>query len=279
MNENKIRVLNREGKVREGKVLLFCKDKDNDKMYISYTFDERNDDNVIVLASVLKCNNDSYYMDTLEDSEWQSLINNMKLTFNKDDELTDNVYILSVNDELSNDAIVVDRGHKAAAMREEIVIGLSESYVELIPKKKPVFRETNNFDFDSYGSFKDDYRFPEDKFTLPKKEVKDDFEESRYGVGYQFERQAREEVKPDRSYREAFDERYGSVSKSSYDYSKYEDNLKSKYDVPVNRYQDEEDDDEKGDIAYDQILETLRANNELLAAIKEALAREKKGNR
>ena len=282
MNENTIRVLNREGKVREGKVLLFCKDKDNDKMYIAYTFDERNDDNVIVLASALKCNSDSYYMDTLEDNEWQSLINNKKLTFNKDDELTDNVYILSVSDELSKDAIIVDRGHKAAAMREEIVIGLCEAYVELIPKKKSSLRETNDFDFDSYGSFKGDYRFPEDKFTLPRSERRDDFEESRYGVGYQFERQAREEVKPDRSYREAFDERYGSASKPSYDYSKYEDNLKSKYDIPTSKFQDDDiddDDDEKGEIAYDQILETLRANNELLAAIKEALAREKKGNR
>jgi len=280
MNENTIKVLNREGKVREGKVLLFCKDKETDRMYISYTFDEKNDDNVIVLASVLKCNSDSYYMDNLEDSEWQNLINNMKLTFNKDDELTDNVYILSVNDELSKDTIVVDRGHKAAAMREEIVIGLSESYVELIPKKKPVLKETNDFNFDSFGSFKDDYRFPEDKFTLPKNEVKDDFEDSRYGVGYQFERQAREEVKPDRSFRE-FEERYEEASKPSYDFSKYEDNLRSKYDIPAPKVQvqDEEDDEGKGDIAYEQILETLRANNELLAAIKEALAREKKGNR
>jgi len=280
MNENTIKVLNREGKVREGKVLLFCKDKETDRMYISYTFDEKNDDNVIVLASVLKCNSDSYYMDNLEDSEWQNLINNMKLTFNKDDELTDNVYILSVNDELSKDTIVVDRGHKAAAMREEIVIGLSESYVELIPKKKPVLKETNDFNFDSFGSFKDDYRFPEDKFTLPKNEVKDDFEDSRYGVGYQFERQVREEVKPDRSFRE-FEERYEEASKPSYDFSKYEDNLRSKYDIPAPKVQvqDEEDDEGKGDIAYEQILETLRANNELLAAIKEALAREKKGNR
>ena len=32
MNENMIKVLNREGKVNEGKVLLFCKDKETEKI-------------------------------------------------------------------------------------------------------------------------------------------------------------------------------------------------------------------------------------------------------
>ena len=31
MNENTIKVLNREGKVNEGKVLLFCKDKETER--------------------------------------------------------------------------------------------------------------------------------------------------------------------------------------------------------------------------------------------------------
>jgi len=274
MNENTIKVLNREGKVREGKVLLFCKDKETDRMYVSYTFDEKNDDNVIVLASVLKSNSDSYYMDNLEDSEWKNLINNMKLTFNKDDELTEKVYILSVNDELSKDTIVVDRGHKAAAMREEIVIGLSESYVELIPEKANKVKENDDFDFDSFNGFKDDYKLPEERYSLPKTEVKDEYDMPRYGVGYQFDRATREEVKPDRSYREDYED----VTRPSYDYSKYEDNLKSKYDVPVSANQDEDDEEPSG-IAYEQILETLRANNELLAAIKEALAKERKGNK
>ena len=34
MKENMIKVLNREGKVNEGKVLLFCKDKETEKMYV-----------------------------------------------------------------------------------------------------------------------------------------------------------------------------------------------------------------------------------------------------
>ena len=127
MNENTIKVLNREGKVNEGKVLLFCKDKETERMYVCYTFEEKNDDNIIVLASVLKSNSDSYYMDILEDAEWRKLIDYMKLTFNKDDELEKKVYILGINDELTKDTIIVDRGHKTAAMREEIEFGLRES--------------------------------------------------------------------------------------------------------------------------------------------------------
>lgn len=275
MNENTIKVLNREGKVREGKVLLFCKDKDTDRMYVSYTFDEKNDDNIIVLASVLKSNSDSYYMDTLDDVEWKNLINNMKLTFNKDDELSDKVYILSVNDELSADTIVVDRGHKAAAMREEIVFGLREAYQELIPVKTVKIQETDEFDVDSFDNFKSEYEFKDDHFSLPKRELEDEYDASEYDGGYKFEREARDEIKPDRSYRGLYDEE----EKDEYVYSKYEENLKSKYDVADNSFDDDDDDDKTGEIAYEQILETLRANNELLTAIKEALAKERKGNK
>lgn len=314
MNENMVKVLNREGKVNEGKVLLFCKDKETEKMYLCYTFEEKNDDNIIVLASVLKSNSDSYYMDVLEDTEWRKLIDYMKLTFNKDDELTNKVYILGINDELSKDTIIVDRGHKTAAMREEIVLGLRESYIEAIPKKNEINDLTDNFGFNPLRNFKDDYKLPEDDYKLPKEDYKisrDDYklpEESykisreevkeeytlpketkyeddyklpeikstaetyelpKYSTGYSFE--SKEEVKPDKSYRESFEEKYPEVEARktrTEEYRRYEEAPKSKYDTQDN-----------GDIAYEKILETLEANNELLKAIREALAREKNGNK
>lgn len=289
MNDNTIKVLNREGKVNEGKVLLFCKDKETEKMYVCYTFNEKNDDNIIVLASVLKSNSDSYYMDILEDSEWRKLIDYMKLTFNKDDELERKVYILGINDELTKDTIIVDRGHKTAAMREEIVFGLRESYIDSIPKKPEINEINDNFGFNPLHSFRDDYKLPEepvneelepDKFSLPSRdEVKEEYDDyklpeikskaesyelPKYSTGYSFE--SREEVKPDKSYRESFGEKYPEVEarRVEEEYPKYEETPKSKYDS-----------DCKDKLAYDKILETLEANNELLAAIREALAREK----
>ena len=298
MNENMIKVLNREGKVNEGKVLLFCKDKETEKMYLCYTFEEKNDDNIIVLASALKSNSDSYYMDVLEDTEWRKLIDYMKLTFNKDEELTNKVYVLGINDELSKDTIVVDRGHKTAAMREEIVLGLRESYIEAIPKKSEINDLTDNFGFNQLRSFKDDYKLPEEyklpkndyklpeqsyelpkkeEYTSPKENKYDDYklpeikstaetyELPKYATGYNFE--SREEVKPDKSYRECFEEKYPQVEARKVreeEYRRYEETPKSKYDTKDN-----------GSVAYEQILETLEANNELLKAIKEALAREK----
>ena len=285
MNENMIKVLNREGKVNEGKVLLFCKDKETEKMYLCYTFEEKNDDNIIVLASALKSNSDSYYMDVLEDTEWRKLIDYMKLTFNKDEELTNKVYVLGINDELSKDTIVVDRGHKTAAMREEIVLGLRESYIEAIPKKSEINDLTDNFGFNQLRSFKDDYKLPEQSYELPKKEeytspkenkyddyklpeiksTAETYELPKYATGYNFE--SREEVKPDKSYRESFEEKYPQVEARKVreeEYRRYEETPKSKYDTKDN-----------GSVAYEQILETLEANNELLKAIKEALAREK----
>ena len=282
MNENMVKVLNREGKVNEGKVLLFCKDKETEKMYLCYTFEEKNDDNIIVLASVLKSNSDSYYMDVLEDAEWRKLIDYMKLTFNKDDELTNKVYILGINDELSKDTIIVDRGHKTAAMREEIVLGLRESYIEAIPKKNEINDLTDNFGFNPLRNFKDDYKLPEDDYKLPKetkyeddyklpeiKSTAETYELPKYSTGYSFE--SREEVKPDKSYRESFEEKYPEVEARkarTEEYRRYEEAPKSKYDTQDN-----------GDIAYEKILETLEANNELLKAIREALAREKNGNK
>ena len=293
MNDNTIKVLNREGKVNEGKVLLFCKDKETERMYVCYTFDEKNDDNIIVLASVLKSNSDSYYMDILEDSEWRKLIDYMKLTFNKDDELEKKVYILGINDELTKDTIIVDRGHKTAAMREEIVLGLRESYIESIPKKAEINDLTDNFGFDPLRSFKDDYKLPEepvkeeknynipdvarisreeynvqDDYKLPEiKSKAETYELPKYSTGYSFE--SREEIKPDRSYRESFEEKYPEVEARRIEEEAYtrEEAPKSKYDAKEN------------DIAYEKILETLEANNELLKAIREALAREKNGNK
>lgn len=293
MNDNTIKVLNREGKVNEGKVLLFCKDKETERMYVCYTFDEKNDDNIIVLASVLKSNSDSYYMDILEDSEWRKLIDYMKLTFNKDDELEKKVYILGINDELTKDTIIVDRGHKTAAMREEIVLGLRESYIESIPKKAEINDLTDNFGFDPLRSFKDDYKLPEepvkeeknynipdvarisreeynvqDDYKLPEiKSKAETYELPKYSTGYSFE--SREEIKPDRSYRESFEEKYPEVEARRIEEETYtrEEAPKSKYDAKEN------------DIAYEKILETLEANNELLKAIREALAREKNGNK
>lgn len=293
MNDNTIKVLNREGKVNEGKVLLFCKDKETERMYVCYTFDEKNDDNIIVLASVLKSNSDSYYMDILEDSEWRKLIDYMKLTFNKDEELEKKVYILGINDELTKDTIIVDRGHKTAAMREEIVLGLRESYIESIPKKAEINDLTDNFGFDPLRSFKDDYKLPEepvkeeknynipdvprisreeynvqDDYKLPEiKSKAETYELPKYSTGYSFE--SREEIKPDRSYRESFEEKYPEVEARRIEEETYtrEEAPKSKYDAKEN------------DIAYEKILETLEANNELLKAIREALAREKNGNK
>lgn len=282
MNENMIKVLNREGKVNEGKVLLFCKDKETERMYVCYTFEEKNDDNIIVLASVLKSNSDSYYMDILEDDEWRKLIDYMKLTFNKDEELTKKVYILGINDELSKDTIIVDRGHKTAAMREEIVLGLRESYIETIPQKAEINDLTDNFGFDPLRSFKDDYKLPEkeeyklpdDDYKLPEiKSKAETYELPKYSTGYNFER--KEEIKPDKSYRESFEEKYPEVEARRIDeeeYTRYEEEPKSKYDETTKVQKD-------GDIAYEKILETLEANNELLKAIKEALAREKNGNK
>lgn len=282
MNENMVKVLNREGKINEGKVLLFCKDKETEKMYVCYTFEEKNDDNIIVLASVLKSNSDSYYMDILEDDEWRKLIDYMKLTFNKDEELTKKVYILGINDELSKDTIIVDRGHKTAAMREEIVLGLRESYIETIPQKAEIKDLTDNFGFDPLRSFKDDYNLPEkeeyklpdDDYELPEiKSTAETYELPKYSTGYSFER--REEIKPDKSYRESFEEKYPEVEARRVEedeYTHYEEEPKSKYDEAAKS-------DKNGDIAYEKILETLEANNELLKAIKEALAREKNGNK
>ncbi len=283
MNENMVKVLNREGKVNEGKVLLFCKDKETEKMYVCYTFEEKNDDNIIVLASVLKSNSDSYYMDILEDDEWRKLIDYMKLTFNKDEELTKKVYILGINDELSKDTIIVDRGHKTAAMREEIVLGLRESYIETIPQKAEINDLTDNFGFDPLRSFKDDYKLPEkeeyklpdDDYELPEiKSKAETYELPKYSTGYSFER--REEIKPDKSYRESFEEKYPEVEArriEEEEYTRYEEEPKSKYDESATKQNND------GDIAYEKILETLEANNELLKAIKEALAREKNGNK
>ncbi len=317
MNENMVKVLNREGKVNEGKVLLFLKDKETEKMYLCYTFDEKNDENIIVLASVLKSNSDSYYMDILEDSEWRKLIDYMKLTFNKDDELTNKVYLLGINDELSKDTIIVDRGHKTAAMREEIVLGLRDSYIEAISKKSEIKDLTDNFGFNPLRNFKDDYKLPEE-YSLPKETKYDDYKVSneynyskedynlpkddyklkedynlpketkyddyklpeikataetyelpKYSTGYSFER--KEEVKPDKSYRESFEEKYPQVEARKVreeEYRRYEETPRSRYDKKDN-----------DDVAYEKILETLEANNELLKAIREALAREKNGNR
>lgn len=285
MNENTIKVLNRDGKVNEGKVLLFCKDKESEKMYVCYTFEEKNDGNIIVLASALKSNSDSYYMDILEDAEWRKLIDYMKLTFNKDEELDDKVYMLGINDELTKDTIIVDRGHKTAAMREEIVLGLRESYIEAIPKKPEINEINDNFGFDPLRSFKDDYKLPEENinkeedFNLPSKDLANDnyddyklpdikssaetYELPKYSTGYNFD--SREEVKTDKSYRASFEEKYPDVEARREEYPKYEEAPKSKYDC-----------DEKGKIAYEKILETLEANNELLSAIREALAKNAK---
>lgn len=285
MNENTIKVLNREGKVNEGKVLLFCKDKETEKMYVCYTFEEKNDDNIIVLASALKSNSDSYYMDILEDSEWRKLIDYMKLTFNKDEEIENKVYMLGINDELTKDTIIVDRGHKTAAMREEIVFGLRESYIESIPKKNEINEINDNFSFDSLHSFNDDYQLPEEpkkeeteEFKLPPRETqKEEYEDyklpeiktkaetyelPKYSTGYNFEN--KEEVKTDKSYRASFEEKYPEIEARRIDeeYSRYEETPKSKYD-----------NQENDSIAYEKILETLEANNELLSAIKEALAK------
>lgn len=293
MNENTIKVLNREGKVKEGKVLLFCKDKETEKMYVCYTFEEKNDDNLIVLASALKSNSDSYYMDILEETEWRKLIDYMKLTFNKDEELENNVYILGINDELTKDTIIVDRGHKTAAMREEIVFGLRQSYIEAIPKKTEINDLTDNFGFNPLRSFNDDYKLPEEKnheekdiddYRMPeinkvKEEVEPDdyklpeirskadtYELPKYSTGYSFE--SREEVKPDKSYRESFEEKYPEVEarRIEEEVPKYEETPKSKYD-------------DGKDIAYETILETLQANNKLLEAIREALAKERNANK
>ena len=289
MNENTIKVLNREGKVNEGKVLLFCKDKETEKMYICYTFEEKNDDNIIVLASALKSNSDSYYMDILEDTEWRKLIDYMKLTFNKDDELENKVYVLGINDELTKDTIIVDRGHKTAAMREEIVFGLRQSYIEAIPKKAEINDLTNNFGFNPLHSFNDDYKLPEehnreekkiddyrmaeinkvedvepDDYKLP--EIKSStYDLPKYSTGYSFE--SREEIKPDKSYRESFEEKYPGVeARRVEEVARYEETPKSKYD-------------DGKDIAYETILETLQANNKLLEAIREALAKERNANK
>lgn len=294
MNENTIKVLNREGKVNEGKVLLFCKDKETERMYVCYTFEEKNDDNIIVLASVLKSNSDSYYMDILEDAEWRKLIDYMKLTFNKDDELEKKVYILGINDELTKDTIIVDRGHKTAAMREEIVFGLRESYIDSIPKKAEINDLTDNFGFNPLRSFKDDYKLPEepvreekriDDYRMPgtpsiKKEVEPDdyklpeiksksetYELPKYSTGYSFE--SKEEIKPDKSYRESFEEKYPGIEArrvEEEEVTRYDEAPKSKYD-------------DGKDIAYETILETLQANNKLLEAIREALAKEKNSNK
>lgn len=277
MNENMIKVLNREGKVREGKVLLFCKDQKTEKMYISYTFDEKNDDNIIVLASVLKSNSDSYYMDVLEDGEWKNLIDTMKLTFNKDEDLNSRVYMLSVNDELSKDTIVVDRGHKTAAMREEIVIGLREAYVELIPekpKKAEINDLTDGFGFTPFKDYGTGSLLSNEKYNVPTTPIEentdgddDSYQLPKYENSYKFD--AKEEPKVDNSYQGLYQTstpRYAEPEQPV-----KEEPVKSKYDV-----EPEEDDDKKGTIAYEKILETLQANNELLAAIKEALAREKK---
>ena len=203
-----------------------------------------------------------------------------------------------INDELSKDTIIVDRGHKTAAMREEIVLGLRESYIEAIPKKSEINDLTDNFGFNQLRSFKDDYKLPEEyklpkndyklpeqsyelpkkeEYTSPKENKYDDYklpeikstaetyELPKYATGYNFE--SREEVKPDKSYRESFEEKYPQVEARKVreeEYRRYEETPKSKYDTKDN-----------GSVAYEQILETLEANNELLKAIKEALAREK----
>ena len=293
MNENTIKVLNREGKVKEGKVLLFCKDKETEKMYVCYTFEEKNDDNLIVLASALKSNSDSYYMDILEETEWRKLIDYMKLTFNKDEELENNVYILGINDELTKDTIIVDRGHKTAAMREEIVFGLRQSYIEAIPKKAEINDLTDNFGFDPLRNFDENYKLSKepirednemddygmidvssekndvesDDYRLPEVKSKaETYELPKYSTGYSFE--SREEVKPDKSYRESFEEKYPEVEarRIEEEVPKYEETPKSKYD-------------DGKDIAYETILETLQANNKLLEAIREALAKERNANK
>ena len=180
-------------------------------------------------------------------------------------------------------------GHKTAAMREEIVFGLRQSYIEAIPKKAEINDLTNNFGFNPLHSFNDDYKLPEehnreekkiddyrmaeinkvedvepDDYKLP--EIKSStYDLPKYSTGYSFE--SREEIKPDKSYRESFEEKYPGVeARRVEEVARYEETPKSKYD-------------DGKDIAYETILETLQANNKLLEAIREALAKERNANK
>lgn len=73
MNQN-IKVFNDKGESMEAKVLLSFKLPNSEKEYILYTFNEKDPQNMETIhASELVKENEEYYLNTIEDQQWEDV--------------------------------------------------------------------------------------------------------------------------------------------------------------------------------------------------------------